>query len=150
MPQARVRLKAERRRDVITDFGYYPTTFRRPAPLPADIGDMVRLMYTKLVTAALGISLLALPALAERAATAKDLDLRVVESDLQPEVRVENHSNRRTEEYRVNNNLYMVKVTPKSGPSYFLVDTDGSGEMEMRRHSPGQDTQVPQWTLSNW
>ncbi len=107
-------------------------------------------MYIKLVTAALGISSLAVPALAEQAATAKDLDLRVVESDLQPEVRVQDHANRRMEEYRVNNNLYMVKVTPKSGPSYFLVDTDGSGEMEMRRQTPGQDIQVPQWTLSNW
>ena len=150
MPQARVRLKAERGRDAITEFGYYPTTFRRPAPLPADIGGMVRLMYMKLATASLGITLLALPALAEQAATVKDLDLRVVESDLQPEVRVQDHANRRMEEYRVNNNLYMVKVTPKSGPSYYLVDTDGSGEMEMRRHTPGQDTQVPQWTLSSW
>jgi hypothetical protein len=107
-------------------------------------------MYIKLVTAALGISLLAVPALAERAATAKDLDLRVVESDLQPEVRVQDYANRRTEEYRVNNNLYMIKITPKSGASYYLVDTDGSGEMEMRRHTPGQDVQVPQWTLSSW
>ena len=150
MPQARIRLKAKRGQDAIAEFGYYPTTFRRPAPLPADFGGMVRLMYTKLVTAALGISLLALPALAERTATTKDLDLRVVESDLQPQVRVQDHSNRRMEEYRVNNNLYMIKVTPKSGASYYLVDTDGSVEMEMQRHTPGQDIQVPQWTLSSW
>ena len=102
---------------------------------------------TKLETAAIVIGSLAL---AGQGATAKELDLRVVESDLKPQVRVEDHANRRMEEYRVNNNLYMIKVTPKSGPSYYLVDTDGSGEMEMRRDTPGQGIQVPQWTLSNW
>ena len=107
-------------------------------------------MHMKLVTAALGISLLAVPALAEQAATAKDLDLRVVESDLQPEVRVQDHANRRTAEYRVNNNLYMIKITPTVGAPYYLVDEDGSGDMAMNRGSDGLEQNVPQWTLLSW
>jgi hypothetical protein len=50
----------------------------------------------------------------------------------------------------VNNNTYMMKITPNAGAPYYLVDADGSGEMEWRRNTPGLDPRVPQWTLFNW
>ena len=77
-----------------------------------------------------------------------DLDLTVVDSDIQPSVTIQEHSNRVVEEYRVNNNLYMVKVTPSVGAPYYLVDQDGSGDMEYRRSVYG--AQAPQWTLFSW
>jgi len=77
-----------------------------------------------------------------------DLDLTVVDSDIQPSVTIQEHSNRVVEEYRVNNNLYMMKVTPSIGAPYYLVDQDGSGDMEYRRSAYGG--QAPQWTLFSW
>jgi len=79
-----------------------------------------------------------------------DLDLTVVESDIQPAVTLQEHPNRVTEEYRVNNNLYMIKVTPSAGAPYYLVDDDGSGDMEYRRNSGTLGTRAPQWTLFSW
>ncbi len=79
-----------------------------------------------------------------------DLDLTVLDSDIQPGITIEEHPNRVTEEYRVNNNLYMVKVTPSVGASYYLVDDDGSGDMEYRRNSGTLGTRAPQWTLFSW
>ena len=79
-----------------------------------------------------------------------DLDLRVTEADIQPSVRIKEYDNRTVEEYRVNNNTYMVKITPASGAPYFLVDEDGSGEMAWRRGGPDIDNNVPQWALFSW
>jgi len=107
-------------------------------------------MYSKLVALFLLGTLLSPSALGGNPVSAKDLDLRVVDSDLEPEVTVKNYDNRQVEEYRVNNNLYMVKITPKSGSAYYLVDDDGSGEMEVRSNAAGRDIRVPQWSLSNW
>ncbi|KAA6182577.1 DUF2782 domain-containing protein [Thiohalocapsa marina] len=78
------------------------------------------------------------------------LSLRVTDADIQPAVTVKQFDNRTVEEYRVNNNVYMLKVTPDAGPSYYLVDEDGSGEMAWRRGTQGMDDTVPQWTLMSW
>jgi len=107
-------------------------------------------MYAKLVTLFLLASALPPAVPAGNTVSAKDLDLRVMDSDLQPEATVQNYDNRQVEEFRVNNNLYMVKITPKSGKPYYLVDDDGSGEMEVRGNAAGRDIRVPQWSLSNW
>ena len=107
-------------------------------------------MHAKLVSLFLLGSLPSPYVLAEKPVSTKDLDLRVMDSDLQPQVTVQSYDNRVVEEYRVNNNLYMVKITPKSGKPYYLVDDDGSGEMEMRGNAAGRDIRVPQWSLSKW
>mgnify|MGYP001813551264 CR=1 FL=1 len=60
------------------------------------------------------------------------------------------YENRVTEEYRVNGNLYMIKVKPNAGPSYYLVDPEGSGDYEMRRDSPSTPLTAPQWALTRW
>lgn len=78
------------------------------------------------------------------------LDLSVHEDDIVPSVTVHGHENRMVEEYRVNNQLYMVKITPSVGAPYFLVDEDGSGDMAWHRGSSGVQRGVPQWTLMSW
>lgn len=79
-----------------------------------------------------------------------ELDLRVTEADIAPQVRVRDYENRTVEEFSVNNNVYMIRITPAVGAPYYLVDSDGSGDMEWNRGRPGFDTQVPQWTLMSW
>jgi hypothetical protein len=79
-----------------------------------------------------------------------DLDLSVQESDITPSVTLREHENRAVEEYRVNNNLYMVKITPAAGAPYYLVDDDGSGDMQWRRDPGDRTVRVPQWALIRW
>ena len=47
----------------------------------------------------------------------------------EPEVRIIQKSGQKIEEYRMNGKLYAIKVTPKIGLPYYLVDEDGSGKM---------------------
>ncbi len=95
----------------------------------------------------LAVALLAffgLPALAE-------LDLEYHESDhLEPQVQLKEYQNRSVEEYRINGNLYMIKIKPRFGPAYYLVDDTGTGELDLRRDSGGRDIIVPRWTLLTW
>lgn len=71
---------------------------------------------------------------------------------LQPEVNIIQREDKTIEEYRVNGRLYKIKVIPKVGPAYFLVDSDGDGSFETRRiHSPLEpDIMIPQWVLFRW
>jgi hypothetical protein len=79
-----------------------------------------------------------------------DLDLRVTSADITPSVNIREFDNRTVEEYSVNNNTYMVKITPTAGAPYYLVDEDGSGEMAWKRGAPDVENTVPQWTLLSW
>jgi hypothetical protein len=79
-----------------------------------------------------------------------ELDLEYHEDELQPEVQVKEHDNRTVEEYRINGNLYMVKIKPKFGPAYYLVDDTGTGELDLRRTASGRDIVIPRWTLLTW
>lgn len=63
----------------------------------------------------------------------------------EPEVRVIQKGDVTHEEYRVNGHLYMVKVTPKVGPPYYLVDEDGSGQM--KEADPTNRIVMPRWVL---
>lgn len=83
-------------------------------------------------------------------AQASDLDLSLHPSDFDPAIKLQEHENRVTEEYRINGNLYMIKITPKVGAPYYLVDDDGTGDMELRRGPAGRDFNIPRWTLLTW
>ena len=54
------------------------------------------------------------------------------------------------EEFRVNDRVFMIKVTPEKGFSYYLVDTDGDGRLDSRRNALEPNFLVPQWTLMRW
>ena len=79
-----------------------------------------------------------------------DLDLSVTADDIRPQVRIQDYDNRTVEEYSVNGNTYMLKITPNAGSPYYLVDNDGSGDMSWNRGRPALDMTVPQWTLATW
>lgn len=69
---------------------------------------------------------------------------------MEPEVTIIRRGKDTIEEYRVHNRLYMVKVKPSIGPDYYLVDTDGDGEMDVRRTTLTSDMEIPQWVLFSW
>lgn len=78
------------------------------------------------------------------------LDLSVSEDDFGPAVVIQDFYNRQIEEYSVNGNRYMMKVTPRVGRPYYLVDTDGTGDLEWRRNASGMDIRPPQWSITRW
>ncbi len=68
---------------------------------------------------------------------------------LEPEVTLIRKETEVVEEYRVNGRLYQVKITPTQGLPYYLIDTDGDGELETRANDITK-SQVPQWVLFSW
>jgi len=69
---------------------------------------------------------------------------------IEPEVTIIRRKDAVIEEYRVNGNLYMIKITPAVGKPYYLVDRDGDGRMESRLSQLYNDILVPQWVLFRW
>ncbi|MDP1929466.1 MAG: DUF2782 domain-containing protein [Thiobacillus sp.] len=52
------------------------------------------------------------------------------------------------EEYRSNGKLYMLKVTPKVGKPYYLLDPSGEGRFNRMETLPG--LQPPQWVVKEF
>ena len=78
------------------------------------------------------------------------LDLSIREGDLKPDITLQEHDNRTVQEYRINGKLYKVKITPSAGAPYYLMDTDGSGDMTWNSGTGNAASQVPQWVLMRW
>jgi len=73
------------------------------------------------------------------------------QEEIEPEVVIIQRKDKTIEEYRVNGQLYMIKVTPKNAPAYFLLDKDGDGTMETRTATDLEpDIQIPHWVLFRW
>ena len=68
---------------------------------------------------------------------------------IEPEVKIIKQEEGTVYEYRINGQLYMVKIQPIKGPAYYLVDRDGDGEFDSRSTDPAKIT-VPQWILMRW
>ena len=79
-----------------------------------------------------------------------DVDPAIIEDGLEPEIKIQQFDNREVQEYSVNDRVYMVKITPSFGSPYYLVDPDGTGEMEYKRDTVGLEVNPPQWTLFRW
>jgi len=67
----------------------------------------------------------------------------------EPEVRIIRKKDTVIEEYRVNGSLRFIKVTPTSGPAYYLVDTDGDGVLETRENDL-DNPPINRWILLKW
>jgi hypothetical protein len=72
------------------------------------------------------------------------------EEELQPEVKITKRGEDIIYEYRVNNQLYMVKVVPRIGFPYYLVDQDGNGSLESRYSDLEPNLVVPRWIIYRW
>lgn len=77
-------------------------------------------------------------------------DLITSLDEFEPSIKIESYENRTTEEYSVNNNVYMIKITPTVGAPYYLVDPDGTGDMEWKRETDDKYMAPPRWTLHSW
>ena len=69
---------------------------------------------------------------------------------IEPEINIIQKEDRLIEEYRVNGQLYMIKVTPVRGYPYYLMDTDGNGSLETKQHELDSGLLIPNWILLRW
>lgn len=66
----------------------------------------------------------------------------------EPEVTITTKGTEIHEEYRLNGRLYMIKVTPKKGKPYYLIDQEGSGQF--RRSDFESRIAIPTWVIKRF
>lgn len=64
----------------------------------------------------------------------------------EPQVTITKETEQTIEEYRVGGQLYMIKITPKVGKPYYLVDDRGDGKF-VRQDSLDNGFRVPRWII---
>jgi hypothetical protein len=64
---------------------------------------------------------------------------------IEPQVTIVKHAKETVEEYRIHNQLYMIKVTRNNGKPYYLVDSDGDGKLDKRRNEMDSKILIPSW-----
>ncbi|MBI3774519.1 MAG: DUF2782 domain-containing protein [Gammaproteobacteria bacterium] len=72
------------------------------------------------------------------------------EAELAPEVTITERGETTIEEYRVNGQLYMIKIIPKKGVPYYLVDSNGDGLMSQRFNDLKPGFLIPSWVILRW
>jgi len=76
-------------------------------------------------------------------------DATTGDQELEPQITIKRTETETTEEVRVNGELRYVKVTPRYGPSYYLVPT-GNGQSYLRYDSLDFGLKTPMWLLFSW
>ena len=69
--------------------------------------------------------------------------------EMEPEVRIQRRGEDVIEQYSVNGQIYLVKITPDAGAPYYLFDTDGDGRFDTFRNDL-ENPPVVQWRLFEW
>jgi hypothetical protein len=64
----------------------------------------------------------------------------------EPQVTIKKKGAETIEEYRINGQLYMLKVTPSHGTPYYLMKEDQDGGWS-RTEGPTQPLVIPKWVL---
>ena len=67
----------------------------------------------------------------------------------EPEVTITTEKEQTVEEFRANGKLYMIKITPKHGVPYYLVDDKGDGKFA-RQESMDSGLRVPRWVIKRF
>lgn len=63
----------------------------------------------------------------------------------EPEITIIKKKGETIEEYRINGQLYMMKVTPEHGVPYYMHKEDQNGGWLM--DGPNQPVSIPKWTI---
>lgn len=64
----------------------------------------------------------------------------------EPQVTIIKKTEQTVEEYRVGGRLYMIKIIPKVGKPYYLVDDQGDGKFS-RQESLDSGLRPPRWVI---
>jgi len=66
-----------------------------------------------------------------------------------PQVTITKQTEQTVEEFRAKGKLYMIKVTPKHGKPYYLIDDRGDGKFA-RQESLDSGLRVPIWIIHSF
>ncbi|MCH9699087.1 MAG: DUF2782 domain-containing protein [Gammaproteobacteria bacterium] len=66
------------------------------------------------------------------------------------DVRIYREEDKTIYEYSINGELYMIKVVPEIGPTYYLTDADGDGVVGERVQGPQSGMKIHQWKIFSW
>jgi Protein of unknown function (DUF2782) len=105
------------------------------------------------------VILCVLPALALAADKARPTDLQPLEevqpppntldsaddSTLEPQITIRKKGKETVEEYRINGELYMMKITPEHGVPYYMHKADQNGGW--LNDGPNPPLSVPKWVI---
>lgn len=69
------------------------------------------------------------------------------EPAFEPEVTSRTKGEETIQEYRHHGKLYMMRVTPKGGHPYILMDLKGDGTFTRQENALDNGVRVPQWVL---
>lgn len=75
------------------------------------------------------------------------MDQNAQDSALEPQVTITEKKDVRIEEYRSGGKLYMIKVTPKVGAPYYLIDEQGNGSFARQEGPLGPQVSPPRWVI---
>lgn len=75
------------------------------------------------------------------------MDSSTQDSDLEPQVTIVTKKDMVVEEYRLHGKLYKIKVIPKVGKPYYLVDDRGDGEFSRYEGPDGANMRPPRWVI---
>ena len=67
----------------------------------------------------------------------------------EPEATITRQTEQTVEEFRAGGKLYMIKITPKHGKPYYLVDERGDGKFS-RQESLDSGLRVPRWVIRSF
>lgn len=67
---------------------------------------------------------------------------------IEPEVRIVPKQDGTYEEYRIRGRLYKIKVTPKNGKPYYLIDPNGEGNFQRTDIEPS--IAIPMWIIKEF
>jgi len=75
---------------------------------------------------------------------------KVQDEQVEPTVTIREAEEGRVEEYSLNGQVYMVKITPKVGPPYYYIDTDGDGNLETSPSKGLEPVRPVYWKVKEW
>jgi hypothetical protein len=76
---------------------------------------------------------------------------KVQDEQVEPTVTIREEEDRMIEEYRLNGQVYMVKVTPRIGAPYYYIDHDGDGKLELDADQRALNPVQPvYWKIKEW
>ncbi len=72
-----------------------------------------------------------------------------LDESLEPQVTIIRRGEDKVEEFRMNGRVYMLRVTPPHGVSYYLVDNAGDGHWT-RHNTLDSGIRVPMWVIGTF
>lgn len=68
----------------------------------------------------------------------------------EPEITIIQREDATIVEYRINGHLRAVRIIPVTGKPYYLVDTNGDGQFDVRTDDLADNMLVPRWVIYSW